>query len=322
VTDRNGVVFACAFDGRGGAREGGFEVLEDRAAPFAWVHLDLDGEGARAWLGRSAGLDPVVAEALCAEETRPRAVAFAEGRLVVLRGVNLNPGADPEDMVALRLWIDARRAISVRRRRLVAVQDVREGLARGAGPRSAGEFLVALADRLVARMAGAIAELEDAVDALEDEVLTGESHQLRPRIAGLRRQAIALRRHLAPQREALQRLQAEPPPWLDPRGQIRLREVMDRTTRYVEDLDAAREHAAVTQEELGSRLSEQTNRRMYALSVIAGVFLPLGLLTGLLGINVGGIPGADDPLAFAEVCGLLAVLVVLQVLLYRRLGWF
>lgn len=56
---------------------------------------------------------------------------------------------------------------------------------------------------------------------------------------------------------------------------------------------------------------------MYVLSLVAAIFLPLGLLTGLLGINVGGIPGTESPWAFTVVtCGLVALGLVAA---FRRL---
>ena len=92
-------------------------------------------------------------------------------------------------------------------------------------------------------------------------------------------------------------------------------------TRIVEDLDAARDRAAVTQEELSSHLSEQTNKRLYVLSVVAAIFLPLGLLTGLLGANVGGMPYATHPQGFLILSGALVVVVALEVLFFRLKGW-
>ena len=92
--------------------------------------------------------------------------------------------------------------------------------------------------------------------------------------------------------------------------------------RYIEDLESARDRAAVTQEELSARLAEDMNRNTYLLSIVAALFLPLGFITGLLGINVGGIPGADVKWAFAAVCGMLAVIVALQVWLFRRFRIF
>ena len=103
---------------------------------------------------------------------------------------------------------------------------------------------------------------------------------------------------------------------------MRIREVSDRLIRNIEDLDAVRERAAVTQEELLSRLSDQMNTRMYVLSVVAAIFLPLGFLTGLLGINVGGIPGTENPWAFLIFLLFIIVIFVGQMLWFRSKKWF
>ena len=87
------------------------------------------------------------------------------------------------------------------------------------------------------------------------------------------------------------------------------------------DRDSARDRAAVSQDELNSRLSEQMNHTMYVLSIVAAVFLPLGLFTGLLGINVGGIPGTEDPWAFLIVCVLLVVIAIGLLVVFRRKRW-
>jgi zinc transporter len=163
--------------------------------------------------------------------------------------------------------------------------------------------------------------LDEQVDGLEEEVLTAQSYELRTKLSSLRRQAIALRRYIAPQREAMARLQTEQVSWLTELDRGRLREVADRITRYVEDLDSARERATVTQEELAGRLAEQTNKTMYVLSLVAAVFLPLGLLTGLLGINVGGIPGVESPWAFTIVCLVLVGIAVVQIVVFRKMKW-
>lgn len=307
------------LDGRGGASRVAFEAYgtlgEDA---LSWTHLHHEHPQCAPWLLESAALDPLVVDALLAEGTRPRCVALGGGLLINLRGVNLNPGADPEDMVALRFWTDGRRAISVRRRALMAVRDVREALEAGRGPTDIGALLVALAAKLCDRMAGPIMDLEDAVDDLEDQVVSAESYELRTQLGQLRRQAIALRRYLAPQRDVLNRLVQERPDWLSERQLLQLREVGDRAMRYVEDLDSARDRAAVAYEELTGRLAEQMNRTMYLLAIVATIFLPLGLVTGLLGINVGGIPGENDPWAFVIVCGLLLATAIVLWLVFRR----
>ena len=319
----NGLVAAYILDGKGGGRAVGWEEVSQWSPEqgVLWAHFDRTIPQVISYLRDQSNLEPVVADALLEQETRPRTVQMNQGLLVVLRGVNLNPGANPEDMVAIRIWVDGQRIISVRRRKLLSITDMRNKIDSGTGPSTIGEFIVDLSDCMVERMAAVIENIDDSVDDLEEKVITMESHQLRSGIAHIRREAISLRRYLAPQRDAISRLYSEKVEWLNERDRMRLREIADRTTRFVEDLDAARERAAVTQEELMGRLSEQMDKRMYLLSLVAAVFLPLGFLTGLLGINVGGIPGAEFHWAFAIVTIGMIVLVIIQVFVFKAKKW-
>ena len=318
-----GLVCAYLLDGRGGGREIGWPEIKTWRAEerLLWVHLDRAGAEAARWLREDSGLDPLIVRTLLAEDVRPRQLRIGEGLLVTLRGVNLNPGADPEDMVAVRIWLEPTRIVTVRHRRLMAVSDLREVLAAGCGPTCAGAFLVMLSDRLIERMGPVIDELIDEVDRLEDAVVSAHSAKLRGDLARVRREAISLRRYLAPQREVMARLAMEQTSCLAPDHRGLLREISDRTTRFVEDLDAARERAGVVQDELNSLISDQMNRTMYLLTVVAAVLLPPSLLTGLLGINVGGIPGADNPLSFLIVIAIIAFIAIVEVVILRRLKW-
>jgi zinc transporter len=318
-----GLLHACLLDGKGGGKLLDWQEVSSWTPEdgYLWLHFDFTEPAVTDWLRGEPGLDEISVEALVTDETRPRAVATHDALLLILRGVNLNPGQDPEDMVSVRAWITEDRAITLRRRPVVAVQDLLSATIAGDGPADSGDFMVELADRLTNRMAGVLGDIDDAADALEDEVLTAESHELRTRIGGVRRQAIGLRRYLAPQRDVMARLQMEKASWLDDLHRARLRELGDRVTRHVEDLDSVRDRAAVTQDELNTRLSDQMNRTMYLLSIVAAIFLPLGLITGLLGINVGGIPGTDHPAAFAIVCALLVLLAIGEIFFFKLRRW-
>jgi len=244
------------------------------------------------------GLESQVVEALTADETRPRSLNVGEGLLTVLRGVNTNPSDNPEDMVSIRLWIERDRIVSTRRRRLLSVQDLKNQLEQGVGPRSSGEFLSELIGRMADRIGGFVDTIEDRLSSIE-EVETDESLQVRRRsLAALRRQTASVRRFVAPQRDALDRLYRNPGKLLSDPETNSLREEADRVTRYLEDLDLARERAVVLQEELLNELAQLQNTRMYVLSVVAAIFLPLTFVTGLLGMNVGGLPGIDSPRGF------------------------
>lgn len=323
MSENSGLLFAFLLDRNGGGSELDLARLNQwrPADGLLWAHLDYTGRDAKDWLRETSGIDPVIIEALTAEEPRPRSLVHKDGMLVILRGVNLNPGKDPEDMVSVRAWIDADRIVTLRHRRVMATDDLRQAIESGNGPVSSGEFLVDLADRLVLRMGVVISDVDDTVDALEDEVIAAQTHELRQRIASIRRTAISMRRHLAPQRDVMARLYNEKVDWLNETERMRLREIADRTTRYVEDLDAVRDRATVTQEELNGRLAEQMNKTMYILSIVAAIFLPLGLLTGLLGINVGGIPGVENHWAFAIFCILLLFIAAGQIWLFKKKKW-
>ncbi len=197
MAGQDGLVSAYRIDGEGKGQAIGWDELgaADESEGWTWIHLDRSAERARSWLLEESGIDPlIVSEALLDEETRPRFTAADDGLLLILRGVNLNPGADPEDMVALRIWAEAERVISVRQRRLLAVDDIRRAIEAGRGPKTPGELIATLAEGLVARLNGVISDLDERLDDLEDEVLSSQRGELRGELNALRREDIILRR--------------------------------------------------------------------------------------------------------------------------------
>ena len=84
---------------------------------------------------------------------------------------------------------------------------------------------------------------------------------------------------------------------------------------------AAQKHGSSMGRDKDSWLRNCLDRTMYVLSIVAAIFLPLGFLTGLLGINVGGMPGMDDPDAFWAVVALCLFVFVALIVIFRRLRW-
>ena len=324
MKDPNGLICAYLLDGKGGAKEVDWDFIRswNPQDGFLWIHLEREHPESRRWLYEESNLEELTCEALLAEEIRPRSTLIYNKLLVILRGVNLNPGADPDDMVSIRMCFEESRVISFRKPKLMAIQDIREEFAMNKGPKGPGDFLVHMTERLIERMGPVLDDLNEEVDELEEQVLESPSYEVRIHLSKLRRKAIGLRRHLAPQRDVMSHLQTERVPWLEDLHRAQLREIGDRLLRYVEDLDSSRERAAVTQEELAGKIADQMNKTMYVLSLVASIFMPLGLLTGLLGINVGGIPGSENPTAFIAVCLILVILAIFQLLIFRRFKWF
>jgi zinc transporter len=286
-----------------------------------WIHLDANSDAAVNWLEHKSGLSPVVQESFLEQGTRPRYLTFKDGTLIILRSVNCNPGEDPDDMVALKMLISDQRIITIGRNHIMAVADMHETFLKGESPDNVGKFVVMVMDRICDRIAEIITDIEDQVADIEEKIIDSEAEALRPLLAELRRQSISIRRYIAPQRDMLARLQHEEISWLTESDRIVLREIAEQTARFVDDIDATRELALIAQEELNSRLSEQMNKAMYLMSVVAAIFLPLSLITGLLGINVGGIPGNGSPWGFWNVTFILIILAIILVLLFKKIKW-
>jgi zinc transporter len=317
--------FVCAFilDRQGSGTSADEALVESWSADqgLLWVHLDINNNGAREWLRRRQDIDDVIMDALLASETRPRSVPTDHGQLLVLRGVNLNPGSDPDDMVSIRVWLEQDRILTSRRRRLLSIDAMRDEIGAGTGPSTAGGFVVSLLGHLADRIGNVVDDIEDAIEQAEDDALHPDVLQLRSGLGSVRRQTASIRRYLAPQRDALDRLYRQPGSAFSKAEVNELREEADRITRYLEDLDLARERAMVLQEELLGRLAQEQNSRMYLLSVVAAVFLPLSFVTGLLGMNVAGLPGTDAPSAFLYSVILMGALGVGLVLFFRWKKW-
>jgi zinc transporter len=247
-----------------------------------------------------------------------------DGLLVNMRGVNLNPGSDPEDMVSVRLWLSSNLIVSTRRRRVLATQTLYDELKAGNGPKTSGEFLVMLVERLERDIGPVVDALDEHLDLAEEafESRTRDSSGYRGEFSRLRREAALLRRYLAPQRIALEEMARSHYSILSPSNRLRLRDESDKLTRYLEDIDLVRERSMVAQEELLSELALEQNGRIYVLSIVAAVFLPLSFLTGLMGMNVAGLPGTEHPLSFTIIVGgmLACGMGILAIFKFKK--WF
>ena len=179
MVDNDGLIAGYILDGKGGGQKVRWKEIQEWTPTLGilWLHLNFTVPEAQRWIKEKSQLEDIVGDALLAEESRPRVTAFDDGLLIALRGVNLNPGADPEDMVSLRIWVEKNRIITTRRRKLMSVSDLISTIEKGKGPRTSGEFLEDIADRLMSRMGNVIDDLEDQVAELEEAVLAKESHE-------------------------------------------------------------------------------------------------------------------------------------------------
>lgn len=320
----DGLLRAFLLDGQGGGRELDWPQVHAWSPDqgLLWVHLNYGSPTAQSWLRDQSGLSNTQCDALLTDDTHPRLSAKNDGLLLTLRAINFNPGAEPEDMVSIRSWCDAHKIITLRYRRVYSLSELLNAVPDGVGPRHPGEFLASLITNIVHDVFVTIDAISESLDTLEETLITSFATNLSGELAAVRREAINVRRHIAPQREALFALAREKLSWLTHEDRDQLQEAVDRSTHVIEELDLIRDRAALAREEISRHLSEQLNRRLLFLSMITALFLPLSFVTGLLGMNVGGLPGLHNPYAFWLVLGVLVIVVTIEFTILIKRKWF
>jgi zinc transporter len=273
---------------------------------FVWMHVD--GED-RPSLGLLLGQDipDVAANALIATETRPRCERIEEGAIINLRGPAAE-GVDISDrLVSIRMWVRAGKVSSLTRRPLLATAAVLDDMKAGT-ILDPGDLVAAFAREISRELDPQVAALGDDLDDCETELQDRNIYHLRAMIASIRSQAITFRRFVAPDRDALNTLSQLDFAWLAEDDRLHIREAGDRFARMAEELEAVRERSALLHEQLTDLRAEEIDQRGLLISVVAFIFLPLTFITGLLGMNVDGIPFAHEPWAFWGVCAVCVAL--------------
>lgn len=286
-----------------------------------WVHCQRDDAGLSGWLAH-LDIGRGLRQALLAEDTRPRFEPVGEGFLLILRGVNLTPGAEPDDMLSLRMLWYKDGLITLRKRPFKAIASVRERLEQGQGPVSVSALLVTIIEALNDRIGELLEASERELETLESRDSSVNPQQYLSDLTHFHKRLLRLNRFIRPQMGALDRLAGEAGEWLSDRDIMLLANQRDVTLRMLETIEMLLQQIQLVRDEQQQVLAERMNRNTYWLSVIAGIFLPLGFLTGLFGINVGGMPGVDDGMAFWYTCIGLGVVAVIEFLILRRLRFW
>jgi zinc transporter len=234
--------------------------------------------------------------------------------------VNLNPGADPDDMVSLRLWVTEKLILSARVRKLISVDAIKQKIESGIAPISVVSFLNELAFELTKRIEKVSLTLVERADTIEEDAFSPKK-MFTGELATLRQSVIKLRRFIRPQSIALAELAEGKVLALDPQSASMLRETTNRSIRTVEELDTTSDRLQALQDHLDMLSTSALGRNSYVLSVVAAIFLPLGFLTGLFGVNVGGMPLVDSHYGFMGVTVGSALIGIVLFLVFRQLKW-
>ncbi|KHT62637.1 magnesium transporter [Photobacterium gaetbulicola] len=278
-----------------------------------WYHCQRDAAGLKDWLLANQIPDAVV-DSLLADDTRPRFEKYSDDCfLVILRGINLNQGAEPDDMLNLRiLWFKGA-LISTRKVPSRAVTNIINRLEQGGGPKSLPDLLQAMANSINGIISGFLSPVEDTLNEMDHNVKAAPKE-----LNAIYSRLLRLRRYLKPQRYVLEDL-IHADIGVLAGYQNHFKNCLDTIVRMNESIEFYIDQVNLYFANLNQQQAERMNKNTYLFSVIAGIFLPAGFFTGLLGVNIGGIPGVENPLAFSLFCVGLIVTVAIEVIVLKKL---
>lgn len=291
---------------------------------FLWIHLDLNNPKAREWVLNQSGLTDWESEPfLEIEGNRPRCLNQKNGIFLVLRAINVNSDEEEdEDMIFFHLFCEKNRMITGQDVPVFVLQELKRKLLLGIAPHTMGEILDEICSGILDQTVALLLDMDDEVDAFEDVLDEEEEDEdLISDISEIRRKLVGIRRYLVPERDVFELLPRQNAGWLTSEDKYNLRENQNRIMRVMEDMDSLKERIQIISDELNAKYREDSQKNMYMLSVIAALFVPLSFITGLLGINVGGIPFAQSSYGFLIICLILLVFCLIMLFIFRKMKW-
>jgi zinc transporter len=245
---------------------------------------------------------------------------FPESFVAVLGDLHHDFDADPEGFGALRVYVDANVIISGRAHPLRSVDRLRRELQRSDASESPVEVFEQLIQQLAETVAAVSVKLGDTVEDAEDEILAGRVHDQGKELGRVRRLLARLRRQVNANRSALLPLATRLQGLVNAEQKQRLREAVEHLDAVGQDLELVTERARLLQEEIAGRLGEATNRNLYVLSIVTTAMLPITLITGIFGMNVGGLPFADGKHGFWLVIAVMGATLLGTRVFLKRIG--
>ncbi len=310
------IVKSLHLDGAGQATE----TTLDLSISSSWHHFQ--GMPDAGWVKNQTSMSSFAKMHLLTAETRPK-TWFEDDELVIsLRGMNFNENAAPEEMIAIKVWIKGDVIVTCCEGKSRSINALMEDLKNGHGAKTIPMLLVRLVEQLAFFANQFIDQLDAILDSEEDDISSHNFQIFHPKMNTIRRQVAFVKRYLAPQREALDRLYRAKVPGFDDRFYDLLYIQIDQYVLILEQLDILKERVLSLKEQFMAYVDHQQNSRLYVLAIVSAIFLPLSFVTGLLGINVGGVPGIDNPWAFTWVSGVSFILAIFMLIWFKNKKWF
>lgn len=297
-SDHAGLICAYFFPADGSApvsldAEAAAEHCRPAAEGFTWLHFNLANVAAERWMRSHLELPEAFFESQREGMRSTRVEQEAGSLLAVVNDVAFDFSFDPSNVATLWIAVQPGLAVSARLKPLRSIDRLRSTVRGGETLRSPSDLLAHLLREQAEVMVQIVRDATLRADQAEDELLARHRGN-RTALAAMRRVLVRLQRLLAPEPAALFRLLNRPPAWVSGQDVQELREAAEEFSTVIADTAALVERVKVLQEELAAHVNEQSNRTLFVLTVVTVVALPINLIAGLLGMNVGGVPLAEN----------------------------
>jgi zinc transporter len=281
-----------------------------RADEFVWLHFNLSNAASEKWLKTHTQLVEEFYETLH-QGSRSTRIEMADNSLIaVVNDVLHDFSFEASDISTLWAAVAPNLVISARRSPLQSIERLHQAVRHGALIRSSVDLLVHLLRDQADVLVNIVRDAVERVDAIEDSLLAGRLRAKRTDLGSMRRVLVRLQRLLAPEPAALFRLLQRPPAWMADLDAQELRQSSEEFAVVLSDMTSLQERIKLLQEEIAARVNEETGRSLFVLTIVTVLALPINIIAGLLGMNVGGIPLAQHPHGFWIIAGIVLTFTV------------
>jgi zinc transporter len=292
----SGFLFNPGEPGRAVDADDVCEGLRRGSGAFAWLHFNLANQASLRWLRLNLALPDAFYDSL-EQQTSTHLEITGESIVAVINDATVF-GLETGEVSTLGLCVTGGLLVSARHTPLRSVDRLRDAIRGGECFQSPFELLAHLLRDQADMLTQIVRDTAVQVDALEDRLFTNQIAASRPKLGAIRRMLVRLQRLLAPEPSALFRMLSRPLPWLRSGDVDQMRQAAEELSSSVGDCVALVERVRLLQEEASAAIDEQTNRTLFILTSVTVVALPMTIIPGFLGMNVGGIPLHERPEGF------------------------
>lgn len=309
-----GVVFAWAMPSSGNGYEIPlFEITDALENPdiSIWLHLNLSNSQIQRWLENTPLIPERVVEMIQEGVNLSRLERIEKLNdclLMVMNDFQQEFGDEGRYSSLGTLWaiVTPRLMISLRNNPLRTTDKLRYDLRSGQlNPVSAIELFHELLDLRAEQLRTLLTHLSADMDELEENLLKGREFPEHESLGRIRIQCSRLRRQFSPELIALHRLLKRLPYWFSDEDKNGLNDDLDLLTYLVQEISSLYDRAKVLQDEQAAHVAEFNAKNLQVLSVMTVIFLPMTLISGIMGMNMEDLPGLKG--SFYEVMILMSI---------------